>query len=521
MIKLARFLPFLGWFPLRGDTAKADFLAGITVALVLIPQSMAYAQLAGLPPYFGLYAAFLPVAIASLFGSSAFLSTGPVAVVSLLTASALTPLAAPGSPQFIALAILLALLVGVTQLVLGLFKLGVVVNFLSHPVIVGFTNAAALIIGLSQISKLFGVPMGRSESFMHDIAGVFAQIGDTHWPTLGMGLLALGLMWGIKKYQRKWPGVLIAVALTTTLSWAIGFEKNLEGQADQIADPTLTGLVADLGKAQREESRLAETKASLMVALKEARRDALRAGEAARLGYELDLATIATTEAEGLTASLKKALRQVPVARVIDAQGATLGLYRLDQVPAGARTDGAHYSIRGVKGEDFKLVGGGEVVGRIPEGVPELALPSLSLDAIGSLLTAAIVISLVGFMEAISIAKALATKAKQKVDPNQELIGQGLANILGGFSQAFPASGSFSRSAVNFDAGARSGLSSVFTALFVLITLLFLTPLLYHLPQAVLAAIIIMAVIGLVNIEAVKHAWEASRHDGIAAIVTF
>ncbi len=519
MNKLARFLPFLGWFPLRGDTAKADFLAGITVALVLIPQSMAYAQLAGLPPYFGLYAAFLPVAIASLFGSSAFLSTGPVAVVSLLTASALTPLAAPGSPQFIALAILLALLVGVTQLLLGLFKLGVVVNFLSHPVIVGFTNAAALIIGLSQISKLFGVPMGRSESFMHDIAGVFAQIGDTHWPTLAMGLLALGLMWGIKKYKRKWPGVLIAVALTTTLSWAIGFEKNLEGRADQIADPALTGLVADLGKAQQEESRLAETKASLMVALKEARRDALRAGEAARLGYELDLATIATTEAEGLTASLKKELRQVPVARVIDAQGATLGLYRLDQVPAGARTDGAHYSIRGVKGEGFKLVGGGEVVGRIPEGLPALALPSLSLDAIGSLLTAAIVISLVGFMEAISIAKALATKAKQKVDPNQELIGQGLANILGGFSQAFPASGSFSRSAVNFDAGARSGLSSVFTALFVLITLLFLTPLLYHLPQAVLAAIIIMAVIGLVNIEAVKHAWEASRHDGIAAIV--
>ncbi len=521
MNKLARFLPFLGWFPLRGDTAKADFLAGITVALVLIPQSMAYAQLAGLPPYFGLYAAFLPVAIASLFGSSVFLSTGPVAVVSLLTASALTPLAAPGSPQFIALAILLALLVGVTQLALGLFKLGVVVNFLSHPVIVGFTNAAALIIGLSQISKLFGVPMGRSESFMHDIAGVFAQIGDTHWPTLAMGLLALGLMWGIKKYKRKWPGVLIAVALTTTLSWAIGFEKNLEGRADQIADPALTGLVADLGKAQLEESRLAETKASLMVALKEARRDAIRAGEAARLGYELDLATIATTEAEGLTASLKKELRQVPVARVIDAQGATLGLYRLDQVPAGARTDGAHYSIRGVKGEGFKLVGGGEVVGRIPEGLPALALPSLSLDAIGSLLTAAIVISLVGFMEAISIAKALATKAKQKVDPNQELIGQGLANILGGFSQAFPASGSFSRSAVNFDAGARSGLSSVFTALFVLITLLFLTPLLYHLPQAVLAAIIIMAVIGLVNIEAVKHAWEASRHDGIAAIVTF
>jgi SulP family sulfate permease len=143
------------------------------------------------------------------------------------------------------------------------------------------------------------------------------------------------------------------------------------------------------------------------------------------------------------------------------------------------------------------------------------------MDAIGTLLSTALVISLVGFMEAISIAKALATKAKQKVDPNQELVGQGLANIIGGFTQAFPVSGSFSRSAVNFNAGAKTGMAAVITALFVLIALLFLTPLLYHLPQAVLAAIIIMAVIGLVNFGAVKHAWHASRHDGIAAAVTF
>ncbi len=521
MSKLTRFLPFLGWFPLQGDKTKADFLAGITVALVLIPQSMAYAQLAGLPPYFGLYAAFLPVAIASMFGSSPFLSTGPVAVVSLLTASALTPLAPPGSPQFVALAILLALMVGVTQLILGLFKLGVVVNFLSHPVIVGFTNAAALIIGLSQVSKLFGVPMGRSESFLHDIAGVFAQIGDTHWLTLAMGALALGLMWGIKKFRPKWPGVLMAVALTTTLSWASGFEKNLEAGAHEIADPILAGRVADLVQAQREETRLAEAKSDLMATLKTARQEASQGEDAACLDYELDLARIAATEAESLTAALRKELRHLPVARVIDAAGGTQGIYGIDQVPAGVQTDGVRYHIRGLTADGIKLVGGGEVVGRIPEGLPALTLPSLSLDAIGGLLTAAIVISLVGFMEAISIAKALATRAKQKVDPNQELIGQGLANILGGFSQSFPVSGSFSRSAVNFDAGARSGISSVFTAVFVLLTLLFLTPLLYHLPQAVLAAIIIMAVIGLVNLGAVKHAWQASRHDGVAAMVTF
>jgi len=390
-MNLTRFLPFLRWFPMTGSTVKADFMAGITVALVLIPQSMAYAQLAGLPAYYGLYAAFLPVAVAALWGSSHQLGTGPVAVVSLLTASSLAVLAAPGSPDFVALAIMLALLVGVIQLLLGVFKLGVIVNFLSHPVIVGFTNAAAIIIGLSQVSKLFGVPMGRSEHFINDIIGVVKQIGDTHLPTLAMGVAAIVLMWAIKRFKPQLPGVLIAVVLTTSLSWALGFEQTL----------------------------------------------------------------------------------------------------------------------------------GGKVVGSIPEGLPSLALPTLDMSRLHALLSAALVISLVGFMEAISIAKAIAAKTKQRLDPNQELIGQGLANIVGSMSQAFPVSGSFSRSAVNMGAGAKTGMSSVITALFVLITLLFLTPLLYHLPQAVLAAIIIMAVIGLVNFEAVQHAWHANKHDGVASLVTF
>jgi SulP family sulfate permease len=184
---LQRLLPFLRWLPYGGATLRADFLAGLTVALVLVPQSMAYAQLAGMPAYYGLYAAFLPVMVAALWGSSNQLGTGPVAVASLLTASSLTPLAAPGSDAFVALAIMLALLVGVIQLVLGVFKLGVVVNFLSHPVIVGFTNAAAIIIALSQVNKLIGVPMGRSEHFIEDIWGVAKLVGDTHLPTLAMG----------------------------------------------------------------------------------------------------------------------------------------------------------------------------------------------------------------------------------------------------------------------------------------------------------------------------------------------
>jgi len=522
MNKFARFLPFLNWFPLKADTVKADFIAGITVALVLIPQSMAYAQLAGLPAYYGLYAAFLPVAVASLMGSSNFLGTGPVAVVSLLTASSLAPLAAPGSEQFVALAILLALLVGLVQLALGVFKLGVVVNFLSHPVIVGFTNAAAIIIGLSQVSKLFGVPMGRSEHFLNDIWGVMTQLGDTHWPTLAMGAMAIAIMWGVKRFKPKWPGVLIAVVLATTLSWAIGFEKNVAGKVDQVADPALRAMVEGVAHAVQRQDALAGAKAAKAAELKQAQRAAgQHSAEAARVEYELELAELEAVKAEEDTGKLKKALRKVSVVRAVDSQGTTLGLYPVDRLPAGMLTDGHSYQVRGVKGDSFKLSGGGEVVGKIPEGLPAVSMPSLSMDAIGALLSTALVISLVGFMEAISIAKALATKAKQKVDPNQELIGQGLANLVGGFTQAFPVSGSFSRSAVNFNAGARSGMAAVITALFVLVALLFLTPLLYHLPQAVLAAIIIMAVIGLVNFGAVKHAWHASRHDGIAAIVTF
>jgi SulP family sulfate permease len=172
---IRKFFPFLRWFPLGANTLRADLVAGITVALILIPQSMAYAQLAGLPAYYGLYAAFLPGIAAALWGSSKQLATGPVAVVSLLTASALAPFALVGTPEFVALAILLAFLIGLVQLALGLFRLGVVVNFLSHPVIVGFTNAAAIIIGLSQLNKIFGVSMPRSEHFINDIWGVLQQ----------------------------------------------------------------------------------------------------------------------------------------------------------------------------------------------------------------------------------------------------------------------------------------------------------------------------------------------------------
>jgi len=397
-----KFFPFLGWMSeLKSvDVLRADIIAGVTVALVLIPQSMAYAQLAGLPAYFGLYISFLPVIIAALWGSSRQLATGPVAVVSIMTATALAPLVggtAQSNPellaQYIPLAMLLALLVGLFQLFLGVFRLGVVVNFLSHPVIVGFTNAAALVIGLSQLSKIFGVPMpGAADDHFFSVRvwGVIEQLGAAHMPTLIMGGAAFALMMLMRKYTPKLPCVLFAVLLSTVISYLFDYE----------------GM-------------------------------------------------------------------------------------------------------------------GGKVVGEVPVGLPKLQAPVFNMGLFIELFPAAMVISLVGFMEAISIAKAMAAKTKDHIDPNQELIGQGLGNIAGSFSQAYPASGSFSRSAVNLNAGAKTGFSSVVTAAVVVITLLFLTPLLYHLPQPVLAAVIMMAVFGLINYKAVIHAWQVNKHDGTASIITF
>jgi len=424
---LKKIFPFLNWIHELKDPKilRADAIAGLTVALVLIPQSMAYATLAGLPEVYGLYIAFVPVFIAALWGSSRQLGTGPVAVVSTITATTLAPiilLSVPlpvgialdihlMSPEFLAvyipMAMFLTLLAGLFQFTLGIFRLGAIVNFLSHPVIVGFTNAAALFIGLTQISKIFGVEMPGSaeDNFLYvRIFGIVKNLGDTHSATLIMGMLSFAIIIGLKRYYPKFPAVLVAVVATTLISFMIDFE----------------GL-------------------------------------------------------------------------------------------------------------------GGKVVGTIPEGLPGFKLPGFSYidgqtvfqpgdfsyDAVTSIIFGAIIISMVGFMEAISIAKAMAAKTKHRIDPNQELIGQGLGNITGSFFQSYPASGSFSRSAVNLNAGAKTGFSSVVTAILVVITLLFLTPLLYHLPKATLAAVVIMAVFGLINFKSIIHIWQTNKHDGIAAITTF
>jgi len=513
---LVRILPFLRWFPMARGTLRADLVAGLSVGLVLVPQSMAYAQLASLPAYYGLYAAFLPVIVAALWGSSNHLATGPVAMVSLLTGATLAQFAAVGSEQLIVLAIALSFMIGVLQLGLGLLRLGAVVNFLSHPVIVGFTNAAAIIIALSQLNKLLGVPTARSDQFLRDIGGVLAQIGDTHLPTLAMGLGAIILMLGLRRLQPRVPAVLAAVVIGTCVSWLVGFERQTEVSVAQITQPDARALVEAHLQSDRAMQRLG---AALDERLAQRRDLDARSAQERQHGLTLDH-QIQVLRLERRVHEDENRLRHREMRRfVLHQRPTTDGAAVFDA--AGDPATGAGWRIQRITGGQVVLSSGGEVVGRIPEGLPALALPRLDWSSLGLLASAAFVIALVGFMEAISIAKAIATRTRQRIDPNQELVGQGLANLVGSFSQSYPVSGSFSRSAVNHGAGARTGMASVFSAGVVLLTLLFLTPTLYHLPQAVLAAIIVVAVLGLIDFPAIRHAWQANRHDGLCAGVTF
>jgi SulP family sulfate permease len=517
---LRRFLPFLAWFPLTRETLRADCIAGMSVGLVLIPQAMAYAQLAGLPAYYGLYAAFLPVLIGAMWGSSRQLSTGPVAIVALLTGTALAKFAAPGSDQFVAMAILLALLVGGMQLALGLFKLGALVNFVSHPVIAGFTNAAAIIIALSQLHKLLGVAGSRSERFLADVWDVAQQVGSTHLPTLAMAAAALAVILALRRYAPRWPGVLVAVVLTTVVSWAIGFEKSTLALPSQFEDATARGVIQNVLDTGRRVGELKAEIAEKTLALQKLE-GTLESGHPRllALNYDIEVLQFEVKAFEREHRLRARELRHFAFKRAADAGPERFHLEGL--VPPDVATDGYRWRFTRVEGERLLLSGGGQVVGAVPAGLPALALPRVDWETITLLLSSALVIMLVGFMEALSIARAMAVRTRQRIDPDQELIGQGLANVAGSVSMSFPVSGSFSRSAVNLEAGAVSGMSSVFTWLLVLVTLLYLTPLLYHLPEAVLAVIIVMAVANLVNFGAIRHAWAAHRHDGLAAVVTF
>jgi len=521
---LRRIFPFIVWFrEYNWSSFRLDAISGLTVALVLIPQSMAYAQLAGLPAYYGLYASFLPPMLAALFGSSRQLATGPVAVVSLMTAASLEPLATAGSPGYIAYAVLLALMVGAFQFSLGVLKLGLVVNFLSHPVVNGFTNAAAIIIASSQLSKMFGVYV---DSAAHHYETIFEVIRSalhyTHWPTFIMGAFAFAIMVVLKRISPKIPNVLVAVAVTTVISWATGFQHDAKVPVDAISSPEARALIMRFNRTVEAIPPIAEKRAQAYKALEEVQqgRDMVSILERE---HDVNILSIEMAQLKKESQEVREQLRSMLFAGI--EEGGGLRFYIRDQVPPGAESDGRTWRIRvgnkHLDEEKLPMMGGGAVVGKIPAGLPAFSVPTLDWKVLLHLLPYAAIISLLGFMEAISIAKAMAAKTGQRLDPNQELIGQGLANVLGAMSRSYPTSGSFSRSAVNLQSGAQTGLSSVFTSLAVVIVLLFFTPLLYHLPQSVLAAVIMMAVIGLINATGFIHAWEAQWYDGLISIISF
>ncbi len=533
---LTKIFPFLLWFQdYNGEKFRADLLAGITVAMVLIPQSMAYAQLAGLPAYYGLYAAFLPPMVASLFGSSRQLATGPVAVVSLMSAASLEPLATAGGPEFIAYSIILAFTVGSFQLFLGIFRLGLVVNLLSHPVVNGFTNAAAIVIASSQFSKLFGVYVDKAPHHYQTIINVCkSAIHYTHFPTLAMGALAISIMVGLKRYNPKIPNVLVAVAVTTILSWAIGFNNDRYVPIENIKNPKVVETIGEFNKEIALIETLGTDRALLNNELKAAEAVSKQSvhhfpsDKEIELRHQLVILNSKIDRAKASAHEKRELLRLIHFYTAKDP-GEAPEFYVGEPLPNGEETDGNKWRIRvsnkAIQTDKIKMIGGGAIVADIPKGlkfgIPKAPANTSYLAVFFQLLPFAIIISLLGFMEAIAIAKSMAAKTGQKLDPSQELIGQGLANIIGSFGQSYAVSGSFSRSAVNLQANAVSGVSSVVTSIMVALTLLFFTPLLYHLPQAVLASVIMMAVIGLINASGFIHAWKAKRSDGIISVISF
>lgn len=405
---MKRYFPFLDWLVhYRSANLTGDLLAGVIVAVMLVPQAMAYAMLAGLPPKVGLYASIAPLVIYGLLGSSRTLAVGPVAIVSLLVAAGVTPLAEVGSAEYVQLAITLAFLVGVIQLVMGLVRLGFLVNFLSHPVLVGFTNAAAIVIGFSQVKHLLGIKIPSTEQFYEQVLAVAQNVGATNLVTLAIGLGSIAILFG--------------------------FRYGLAGLLKRLHLPE--AVIMPICKS-----------APLVVVL---------------LGTLL------------------------------------------------------------VRALDLDATAGVRIVGKVPTGLPGLTLPTMDISIWRVLLPTAFAISFVGYMESISVAKSLARKRREKIDADQELVALGVANFGSTFLGGYPVTGGLSRSVVNFVAGANTGLASMITALLIGLTVLFLTPLFYFLPNAVLAAIIVVAVTSLFDWKTTKHIFAYSKMDFAALVTTF
>ena len=392
MKNLQRLIPILEWLPnYTRSRFKGDFIAGITVAIILIPQGIAYALIAGLPPIYGLYCALVPQLVYAIFGSSRQVAIGPVAMDSLIVATGVSTLALAGSDSYIAIAILLAFMVGGIQFLLGVFRLGFVVNFLSKPVISGFTSAVALTIGINQFRNLFGVDFIQSDQIQYVLEDIWFTITDFNSHTTIIGLISVAVIITLRKINKKIPNALIVV---------------------------VAGIL-------------------------------------------------------------------------------TIRYF----------------------GNDFVDVA---IVKDIPSGLPSFSFPELDISQMKELLPIALTLVMVGYLETISIGKSLEAKQDEyKIRPNQELMALGLSNMIGSWFKAYPSTSSFSRSAINQESGATTGMASLVSVFMVLITLLFLTPLFYHLPKTVLAAIIIVAVFGLVNIKEAIFLWKANNLDFWLLIATF
>lgn len=515
---LKSLFPFLNWFPYSREMLRADVVAGITVALVLVPQSMAYAQLAGLPVVYGLYASFIPGIVAALWGSCRQLHTGPVAMMSLLSAAALVPLAMPGGALYIELSIMLALMVGILRLALGLARLGKLVNLVSSPVMVGFTNAAALIIGLSLLNQVLGVPMPRSDSYLSDLWGVIRQIPAAHLPTVAFAAGAWALILLLRRFAPRLPGILIAVLAGTAVSAAIGFDNSIVVPLSAVDDAQTRTTIEQFKATQARIDDLHAAAAARGAERKRLLDDDAHDNQAtaARLEGEINSLNVEAVNLKADNDRRRAVLHSTKLSR-----SERPGSWRLYRADGSSEADDGRWRFTGLRGDQVVFASGGAVVGTIPSGLPAFALPALHWDAFFHLLPAAFVMALIGFMEATSISKAIAERTRARIDVNKELVGQGLANIAGSFFNAYSVSGSFSRSAVAERSGARTGLFAVVSALVVMAVLLFFTPLLYHLPQAVLAVIVMMAVFGLIRVAPLLHAWRVDRNSAVIGLVTF
>ncbi|OAN84740.1 SulP family inorganic anion transporter [Sulfitobacter geojensis] len=402
---MTNYFPILLWGRSYSRAALSnDLMAALIVTIMLIPQSLAYALLAGLPAEAGLYASIVPILLYTVFGTSRALAVGPVAVVSLMTAAALSNIVEQGTMGYGVAALSLAGLSGVILLSMGLFRLGFVANFLSHPVIAGFITASGIIIATSQLRHIFGIDAHGHN--LLDLAGsLFTHLSQTDWITALIGILATGFLFWVRKGLKP---------LLTRLGVGAG----------------LTGVLVKTGPV---------------------------------------FVVVATTLA--------------------------VWAFGLDE--------------KGV-----------QIVGTVPQSLPPFTLPSFSPDLLGQLLLPAFLISIIGFVESISVAQTLAAKKRQRIDPDQELIGLGAANIGASLTGGFPVTGGFSRSVVNFDAGAETPAAGAFTAIGLAIAALALTPLIYFLPKATLAATIIVAVLSLVDFSILKRSWSYSKADFAAVLTT-